>query len=153
MPTMGGWRIVSLMKRLSLRALALSVVMLATIGATANLAQAKSVVCDEAGNCKVYCSQTLPNGNFVEYEEGTKITATDKDGRTHTFVCKNGQWVQQALTVPSTGIFGNVSPNNIGPIQLDPETPIRSDTDPFYIGPRRPTFGGCNPDTVGCPGG
>ncbi len=84
-------------------------------------AQAKSVQCDEAGNCKVYCSQTLPNGTFIEYEEGTKITATDKDGKQVTFVCKNGQWVQTAsLEIPQWSrlkILGNIAVATIGGIQ------------------------------------
>ena len=33
-------------------------------------ASAKAVRCDENNVCKVYCTQTLPNGAWVEYPEG-----------------------------------------------------------------------------------
>lgn len=101
-------------------AVALLAAALAPLGLVGS-AEAKSVQCDEAGNCKVYCSQTLPNGSFIEYEEGTKITATDKDGRQVTFVCKNGQWVQTAaLQIPQWSrlkILGNIAVATIGGIQ------------------------------------
>ena len=54
--------------------------------------------------CVVYCSQTLSNGNFIEYEEGTVITSTDASGTTRKFKCVNGQWVQQASLVSGAGL-------------------------------------------------
>jgi hypothetical protein len=61
------------------------------------VAQAKSVRCDLSGRCKTYCTQSLPNGNYIEYEEGTKIIVTNADGKETTYTCKNGEWVQTRL--------------------------------------------------------
>jgi len=68
----------------------------------AGVADAKSIRCDAKGVCKTYCTQTLPNGNFVEYEEGTKIIVTNPDGTETHYTCKNGQWVQSASIVVNT---------------------------------------------------
>jgi hypothetical protein len=63
------------------------------------VAQARSVRCDAAGHCKTYCTQTLPNGNYVEYEEGTNIIVTYTDGTQGHYTCKNGQWVKTSRVV------------------------------------------------------
>ena len=68
-------------------------------------AQAKSIRCDAAGTCKTYCTQSLPNGNYIEYEEGTKIIVTNADGKETTYTCKNGEWVQAARTRVVTSVL------------------------------------------------
>lgn len=128
--------------------------------ASGNVVQAKSVTCDEAGNCVVRCSQTLSNGTFIEYDEGTEITATDSSGRTVKFRCVKGQWVQQAGLQVGGGLFGNFTDTNIGSFEIAPEEDLvvdpRGSKGITYEGPRslfhRPDFGGCDPNTVGCPG-
>ena len=68
----------------------------------AGVADAKSKRCDANGTCKTYCTQSLPNGNFIEYEEGTKIIVTNADGTETHYTCKNGDWVKDARIVVDT---------------------------------------------------
>jgi hypothetical protein len=66
-------------------------------------AQARSVRCDAAGHCTTYCTQTLANGNVIEYTEGTNITVTSPDGHEYKYTCKNGNWVATTRTVQLSG--------------------------------------------------
>ncbi|GMV85876.1 MAG: hypothetical protein AMXMBFR80_17310 [Dehalococcoidia bacterium] len=96
-------------------------------------AEAKSVRCDEAGNCKVYCTQTLPNGSYVEYEEGTQITITDKDGNEFKFVCKNGQWETAAIVIPAPQwerikLIGNIGVAGIAGVMGTVTTTVCNDS-------------------------
>ncbi|MBE0611286.1 MAG: hypothetical protein IH609_18030 [Dehalococcoidia bacterium] len=104
---------------------------IAPFGATAPV-QAKSVRCDEAGNCKVYCTQNLPNGGVVEYEEGTQITVTTSDGKEYKFVCKNGQWEKAAaIQLPQWDrikLIGNIGVASIAGIMGDVETEVCNDS-------------------------
>ena len=124
-----------------------------SIAVSTSVAQAKSVQCNEAGVCVVYCSQTLSNGNFIEYEEGTVITSTDASGVTRKFKCVNGQWVQQASLVSGAGLAGMISPVGIASFKIAEDDTTLSG---LKIVPDegwnvilvscRPDFGGCNPN-------
>ena len=123
---------------------------LALLFIVADVAQAKSVTCDEAGQCVTRCSQTLPDGGFVEYDAGTVITITDKDGAVHTFKCgADGQWVQQTRVLPGSGILGNIGVASIGGVN---GTLTSDGYDPIVFGPpgRLNVKGGCNPQQVTC---
>ena len=71
------------------------------------VAQAKSVRCDANGTCKTYCTQSLPNGNYVEYEEGTNIIVTNPDGTETHYTCKNGEWVKTARANPVISVLAH----------------------------------------------
>lgn len=94
--------------RSALGVVAAGAVAVASLGVAgfAGTAQARSVRCDAAGHCKTYCTQQLPNGNFIEYAEGTKITVTSPDGHEYHYTCKNGEWVASRIIQ----IKGTVSP-------------------------------------------
>ena len=66
---------------------------------TVSPAQAKDVICDEAGACETFCTQNLPNGDRVRYKEGTEITIVTADGQEHKFVCRNGRWERASIAV------------------------------------------------------
>lgn len=95
---------------------------IAPLGAMSS-AHALKVRCDTTG-CKVYCTQQLPNGNTVEYEDGTNITVTTPDGTEHKFTCKNGQWVRASvIQLPGwRGVIGTIGVGSIGGIRGDVES-------------------------------
>jgi hypothetical protein len=146
---------------MSLRVSVVVVAALATILTLSSLssgsAQAKSITCDEAGNCVTRCSQTLGNGSFLEFDEGTEITVTDKDGVVRKFKCVNGDWVLQAGIQVGAGKFGNIGVASIGGVngELAYETCDDGDctTTKRLFGPpgRLRKTGECNPTDIACP--
>ena len=133
----------------TLRVIVLCALFLASLGAGAGVVEAKSVKCDLAGNCKTYCTQTVANGSYIEYEEGTVITVTTTDGKETKNKCQNGEWVQQARTSPGAGIIGTISPNYIGPIQIK-TVEVDEGWDDGKLIIRRPQVLPCGPNQVSC---
>jgi len=92
-------------------------------------ALAKSVRCDERGNCKTYCTQSLPNGNWVEYEEGTEITVYNPEtGGEFKYVCRDGQWVRVRIM----GEDGRPGPKLLGVIAVGSVAGVKGDYEVCY---------------------
>ena len=89
-------------------------------------AQARDVECDEAGSCITYCTQNLPDGSRVRYDEGTTITVITTDGVQHKFKCQNGQWVSAAIIqIPQWSkirTLGNIGVGAIAGVKGDSAT-------------------------------
>lgn len=95
------------------------------------------------------CTQTLPDGAYVEYDEGTTITITTADGHVYKYKCQNGNWVKQsaALTIPT--ILGTIGPVSVGGIKLADTQSVSFDTEGILLF-RRPDRTTCNPQQVTC---
>lgn len=132
-----------------LRLVALVALVLGGLTITATAAQAKSVECNEAGQCTVRCTQTLPDGAYVEYEEGTTITITTADGQVYKYKCQNGNWVKQAALVVGVQLLGTIGPVSVGGVKLE-GADVTADKAGLYL-TRRPDRTTCNPTDVACP--
>jgi hypothetical protein len=108
-----------------------------SLGAAAPAKAERVIKCGADGTCKTVCRQQLPNGNTVDYAEGTEITVNQPDGTSRKFTCKNGDWVESSkLSNPLPGLrgFGRGAVLGVGELQGTMELPNV-----------------CTPDVVYCP--
>jgi hypothetical protein len=108
-----------------------------SLGAAPSANALRVIKCGADGTCKEYCRQQLPNGNTVDYPEGTEITVNQPDGTSRKFTCKNGQWVDTTkLSEPLPGLrgWGIGAVLGVGELKGTMEVP-----------------NACSPDVVFCP--
>jgi hypothetical protein len=91
-----------LVRRSTLIALATAVTAVAiSLGAASPANAARVIKCDAYGSCVTVCRETLPNGNTVDYSEGTVVTFNYNDGTSKKYKCTNGNWVPVTGTLAS----------------------------------------------------
>lgn len=91
-----------LVRRTTLIAAATAVTAVATsLGGASPANAARVIKCGASGSCVTVCRETLPNGNTVDYSEGTVITVNYQDGTSQKYKCTDGNWVPVTGTLTS----------------------------------------------------
>jgi hypothetical protein len=106
----GVWR---MLRRTTFVAPAVTAVVI-SLGIASPASAERVIKCNAYGSCVTVCRQTLPNGNTVDYSEGTVITVNYSDGTSRKYKCTNGDWVPITSTLASgiviTSFGGSIAP-------------------------------------------